>query len=241
MKKTTKISERKKLIESNIQQATLAMALKDVSANMVEAMGRFAKVRSQELPAIISQVKEALGVDVANKIFDQISGPLDDLIRQIESVATLIENQALVISGENVPVENVRDRISADMKDDAPENSVEESESSRDTSSDKDETKEADLESIAKSLVETARGPGAVRLFMEYLTSKKSLLECVRFLEKHPIGKDNKILVESAPPSPEIEAWIKKNKAKFKKRYGKNAERVLYATAWKIYNQKKDK
>jgi hypothetical protein len=240
MKKTPKVSQRRRLLEGNIQQATLAMALKDVSGSMVEAMGRFAKVRSQELPAIVSQAKEALGVEVANQIFSGISGPLDDLIRQIENVATLVENQALVLSGEKVPQENVKDRIAADVNDgDAAEAPSEDPAATNDTPPAADAEEDADLDSIAKSLVETASGPRAVRLFMEHLTSRKSLLECVRFLEEHPIGKDSKILAESAPPSPESESWIKKNKAAFKKRYGKNAERILYATAWKIHNKKK--
>ena len=44
---------------------------------------------------------------------------------------------------------------------------------------------------------------------------------------------------EVAPPSAGAERFIKANKAKFKKQYGqKNGEKVLYATAWKLYGKK---
>ncbi|NBP74151.1 MAG: hypothetical protein EBU57_13575, partial [Alphaproteobacteria bacterium] len=39
---------------------------------------------------------------------------------------------------------------------------------------------------------------------------------------------------EAAPPGQED--WIKDRKAEFKKRYGKDWEKVLYATAWKQHN-----
>lgn len=47
--------------------------------------------------------------------------------------------------------------------------------------------------------------------------------------------KDNE-LTEVAPPDKDIESWIRKNKTKFKDRYGNDYEKYLYATAWKKYN-----
>lgn len=47
-------------------------------------------------------------------------------------------------------------------------------------------------------------------------------------------------LNEKAPPG--MEDWIKSNKARFKKQYGKDkGEEILYATAWKRHNNKKKK
>lgn len=46
-------------------------------------------------------------------------------------------------------------------------------------------------------------------------------------------------LAEEAPPDPKIEAWIKSNKKSFKDKYGeKKGKEILYATAWKMYNNK---
>lgn len=43
---------------------------------------------------------------------------------------------------------------------------------------------------------------------------------------------------EVAPPNPKIEAWIKANKERFYKQYGKEkGEKVLYAKAWKMHGQ----
>jgi phosphopantetheine adenylyltransferase len=43
---------------------------------------------------------------------------------------------------------------------------------------------------------------------------------------------------EAAPPGKDAEEFIKGNKEKFKKRYGTKWEKVLYATAWKVYGEK---
>lgn len=36
---------------------------------------------------------------------------------------------------------------------------------------------------------------------------------------------------------PGIERWIRKNKSKFKAKYGKDYEQILYATAWELHNR----
>lgn len=47
------------------------------------------------------------------------------------------------------------------------------------------------------------------------------------------------LLSEEAPPDPKIEKWIKDNKQRFKDEYGeKKGKEVLYAKAWKMYNEK---
>ncbi len=49
--------------------------------------------------------------------------------------------------------------------------------------------------------------------------------------------EENMLLKEKAPPSKKAEDWIKSNKAEFKKQYGKDYKRVLYATAWKMFGE----
>ena len=48
-----------------------------------------------------------------------------------------------------------------------------------------------------------------------------------------------KNIFESAPPSKDIENFINSYKKRFKEKYGKDWKNVLYATAWKMYNQAK--
>lgn len=48
----------------------------------------------------------------------------------------------------------------------------------------------------------------------------------------------SKPLEEVAPPDKKIESWIKKNKKRFKDRYGDGYEKYLYGRAWKAYNGK---
>lgn len=48
-----------------------------------------------------------------------------------------------------------------------------------------------------------------------------------------------KLRQEEAPPDPEIEKWIVKNKKRFTDEYGQDkGEKILYATAWKKHNNK---
>jgi hypothetical protein len=44
-------------------------------------------------------------------------------------------------------------------------------------------------------------------------------------------------LLEAAPDAPGAEEWILKNKPEFKKRYGQNWARILYAKAWVIFGK----
>lgn len=47
-------------------------------------------------------------------------------------------------------------------------------------------------------------------------------------------------LMEKAPPSKKIEDWIKANKERFIKRYGKKkGTEILYGRAWTMYNENK--
>jgi hypothetical protein len=49
--------------------------------------------------------------------------------------------------------------------------------------------------------------------------------------------KETVEVTEKAPPGKKAEDFIMANKAAFKKRYGKNWERALYATAWKQFGE----
>lgn len=52
------------------------------------------------------------------------------------------------------------------------------------------------------------------------------------------IVKEEDIINEVAPPNPKIEKWIKANKERFIKEYGKEkGTQVLYAKAWKMHGQ----
>lgn len=53
--------------------------------------------------------------------------------------------------------------------------------------------------------------------------------------------KESAALSEKAPPGKKAEEFITKNKAAFKKRYGKDWERALYATAWKQFGEGTEK
>ena len=57
---------------------------------------------------------------------------------------------------------------------------------------------------------------------------------------ENPSIYEYKEMMEKAPPGEKAERFIKQNKESFKKRYGKDWERVLYATAWKQFGESAD-
>ena len=88
---------------------------------------------------------------------------------------------------------------------------------------------------------------GTFEGFFELLEAKKLDVEQVMTGDiagmTLPIGslrRRDPSLTEVAPEGKKAEEFITKNKASFKKRYGDNWERVLYATAWKLFGDKRD-
>lgn len=65
----------------------------------------------------------------------------------------------------------------------------------------------------------------------------------IRAKQKNKWGKikEGVAVNEVAPPGKKAEEFITKNKAAFKKRYGKDWERALYATAWKQFGEGTEK
>lgn len=51
------------------------------------------------------------------------------------------------------------------------------------------------------------------------------------------INGDLEEISEAAPPGAAAEKWIKDNKKRFKKQYGKDWERVIYAKAWALHKK----
>lgn len=88
---------------------------------------------------------------------------------------------------------------------------------------------------------------GTLEGFFEMLAEKNLDLEQVMTgdiagmtLPIASLKRRNPSLTEVAPEGEKAEEFIQKNKASFKKRYGDEWERILYATAWKLFGDKKD-
>jgi len=68
----------------------------------------------------------------------------------------------------------------------------------------------------------------------KHMPIEEALLETCLFYGKTPDELINDIM-ESSPPCPKAERFIKDSKKDFKKRYGKKWQPILYATAWKLF------
>lgn len=99
---------------------------------------------------------------------------------------------------------------------------------------------------IIKSVEECLdNNDGTLEGFFELVEAKKLDLEQVMTGDiagmTLPLGSlRRRNITEVAPAGKKAEDFITKNKASFKKRYGDNWERVLYATAWKLFGDKKE-
>ena len=102
--------------------------------------------------------------------------------------------------------------------------------------------------SILKSVEEAIDfNDGTLEGFFEIVEGKQLDLEQVMTgdiagmtLPIASLKRRNPSLTEVAPEGEKAEDFIQKNKASFKKRYGDEWEKILYATAWKIFGDKKD-
>jgi hypothetical protein len=65
-----------------------------------------------------------------------------------------------------------------------------------------------------------------------YGIDAESLMQLIK--DYKPINHGNAVN-ESFKPG--MERWIRKNKSKFKSKYGKDWEQILYATAWELHNR----
>lgn len=86
---------------------------------------------------------------------------------------------------------------------------------------------------------------GTFEDFFELVESKKLDLETVMTgdiagmtLPLTMMKRRNPSLNEIAPEGKKAEDFITKNKSSFKKRYGDNWKKILYATAWKLFGDK---
>lgn len=98
--------------------------------------------------------------------------------------------------------------------------------------------------SALKNLEEAVRyNDGTLEGFFEEVEKRNLNLEMVTTGDIAQVTLPIKFLksrtptvVEEAPPDKDIEEWIKSVKGSFKKQYGEDYERILYALAWKKYN-----
>lgn len=89
---------------------------------------------------------------------------------------------------------------------------------------------------------------GTLEGFFEMLEERKLDLEQVMTgdiagmtLPIASLKRRSPSLTEVAPEGEKAEEFIQKNKASFKKRYGEEDYlKILYATAWKLFGDKKD-
>lgn len=99
-----------------------------------------------------------------------------------------------------------------------------------------------DFDTFVKGVPDTLGMTDKRVLFNKIRTGMKlaAINEMFEVLFDEQLLSEGEQITEKAPPNAEIEKWLEKDstKAEFKKRYGDEWEKVMYATAWKMHNDK---
>ena len=101
---------------------------------------------------------------------------------------------------------------------------------------------DGDFDTFVKGVPDTLGDTDKRVLFNKIRKGMKlaAINEMFELLFGEALLNEGEQISEDAPPDPEIEKWLEKDKTKseFKRRYGDDWEKVMYATAWKMHNDK---
>jgi len=99
-----------------------------------------------------------------------------------------------------------------------------------------------DFDTFVKGVPDTLGSTDKRVLFNKIRTGMKlaAINEMFELMFGEELLNEGEQITEKAPPDAEIEKWLEKDKTKaeFKRRYGDDWEKVMYATAWKMHKDK---
>lgn len=110
MKKETKNSKiKKQVIESEIQQAAVVMAAKDLADRLQGMLEDISEMQYKDLPAIVDQAKNDLGTEqaatfqqTASSLFTQLLTTMQDSKNQMDSALASLTGQEISVPGSDM-------------------------------------------------------------------------------------------------------------------------------------------
>lgn len=225
MKKYKKILNEKKqkmriILENDLNKAETILAVKDLNDQLLKISENVSDIMGKNVLMISDKISELWSVEKSEKFNKIVSQKLEEILNSIRESRSKINDFVNYLEGKNVSFDKEDDFVDIEEKDlevfgyEKKENNVD-----NENEKEKNENKE--------------------KLVFPSKNTKKKEIETefnIDSRKKRKTMRQN--IKEVAPPSKKIENFIKDKKKDFKERYGKNWEKVLYATAWKKYNKK---
>ena len=105
----TRQSQRRRLRESEVQQAQVVLASQDMVDQVQKMIEQVTSMQFKDLPALVDQVKNQVGVDQAMQFNQDATGALSGLTQnlqgsktQLEAALGVVTGQAAVVPGEDL-------------------------------------------------------------------------------------------------------------------------------------------
>lgn len=100
---TNKIKTLRKLLESEMNQAESVIAARGFSQELQDMIQSLGRLLNEDLPAVVEQMRDALGADIATAFENQTSGVLQSVLDTLRSGKQNIDNSVSEIAGGGTP------------------------------------------------------------------------------------------------------------------------------------------
>ena len=91
---------RRKLKESEVQQAQVVLASQDMVDQVQKMIEQVTAMQFKDLPALVDQVKNQIGVDQAMSFNQEVTGALTGLTQNLQGSKTQLEGALGVVTGQ---------------------------------------------------------------------------------------------------------------------------------------------
>ena len=235
-----------------LAKAQLILNSKDMSSQIQGMAQDVAKLSVEDLMPLVNRMRSLFGPEVAAGFNSVAKEIFDNLLSVTTDTKEKLDDAIDTVNRGGIPSEKT-DIESAPEPEETPEEPAPLGDvSATDTGEEMPEPGEP-LGRAKKEIAEAkqARSPGAVAtaqvkdMGKNYWTGKKLTKKGITKRDEiiKAIEKDLKesTLNEKSPPGKKAESWIKSNKERFIKQYGKKkGTSILYAKAWDMFGSKSE-
>ena len=109
------------LTEGEIEQARVTMATRDLTDTVQDIVEKISKMQNEQLPALVSAMKDEVGMEQANSFNDSTKQTLQSLLDSANSARDTLDNASRGIYGGAVDMDTGADMGSSDMGAAAPD------------------------------------------------------------------------------------------------------------------------
>jgi hypothetical protein len=106
---------RKTLKESEIQQAQVVLAAQDIVDQMQKMIEQVTSLQFKDLPALVEQIKNEVGVDQSAQFNNDATAALAGLVQNLQASKQQMEGAVGVVTGQGAPTVPGLDDMDAEV------------------------------------------------------------------------------------------------------------------------------